>query len=96
MQKCTTKKRIPSLFNNRRDKVIIISEIIMLLRTPASKTRVMFKCNLSFEQTNKYITFLLSIKMIEKNKSADYLKYQSTLKGLDFAFKQQQILRMLT
>ena len=50
----------------RRDRLIIIGEIINITRKGSSKTQIMFKANLSFSQLNQYLSLLLKTSLLEK------------------------------
>jgi predicted transcriptional regulator len=51
-----------------------------------SKTRIMYKSNLSYDQLKSYIRILLDIGFLDKQSSIDRtnLTFQSTAKGLKF------------
>ncbi len=52
--------------SKRRDKLIIMSEIIEITKKGTSKTQIMFKANLSFSQLQQYISLLLNTGLIEE------------------------------
>jgi len=51
----------------RRDKLVIIAEIIDIARNGTSKTHIMFKANLSFSQLNQYLALLSQTALLEKS-----------------------------
>ena len=79
----------------RRDKIIIMAEIINLAKKGISKTHIMFKANLSFSQLNQYIEFLTNANLLEKITINGKTVYRATLKGLDFYQSEQQVIALL-
>jgi predicted transcriptional regulator len=77
---------------HRRDKLIILMEIIDIAKKETSKTRIMFKANLSYTQLNGYIDFLLHHNLLEKIVGKNKIAYKATYKGLDFYEKQETII----
>ncbi|MDH5267795.1 MAG: winged helix-turn-helix domain-containing protein, partial [Candidatus Bathyarchaeota archaeon] len=43
----------------KRNRLEIISEILQVAKNGAKKTHVMYQCNLSYRQTEKYLNHLL-------------------------------------
>ena len=82
----------------RRDKVEIIAECLDEGKSSTLKTHLMYRCNLSFNQSNDYIGFLLKVglfdaysKLTNKKldtypKKEDYsnLYFVTTEKGISF------------
>jgi predicted transcriptional regulator len=86
------------LMNNsskRRDKLVIMSEIVAIAKKGTSKTQIMFKANLSFSQLNQYLTLLSNTGLLQKNAFKGKVIFQATPKGLDFMDKQQQVFNVL-
>ena len=79
----------------RRDKIIIMAEIINLAKKGISKTHIMFKANLSFSQLNQYLEFLSSANLLEKISINGKTIYRATPKGLDFYSSEQQVIALL-
>ena len=79
----------------RRDKIIIMAEIISLAKKGISKTHIMFKANLSFSQLNQYIEFLSNANLLEKTTMNGKTVYRATPKGLDFYQSEQQVIALL-
>ncbi len=65
----------------KRGRLEITHEILKLCRTPSRKTRILYKCNLSFELLQKYIMSLLSKDLLAID--SDGL-FQTTEKGKGF------------
>jgi predicted transcriptional regulator len=79
----------------RRDKIIIMAEIINLAKKGISKTHIMFKANLSFSQLNQYLEFLTNANLLEKITINGKTVYHATQKGLDFYSREQQVIALL-
>ena len=79
----------------RRDKLVIMTEIIDIAKKGASKTQIMSKANLSFSQTNQYISILSQSSLLEKFTFNGKGFYKPTPKGIDFMEKQCQIIYLL-
>jgi predicted transcriptional regulator len=79
----------------RRDKLVIIAEIIDIAKNGASKTRIMFKANLSFCQLNQYLSALMETGLLEKQVVEGKEIYRATEKGLGFVEKQCEIINLL-
>ncbi len=80
----------------RRDKLIIMAEIIEIAKKGTSKTNIMFKANLSFAQLNQYLSLLSNAGMLKKSSSNEKVIFQSTPKGLEFMERQRQVLDLLS
>jgi predicted transcriptional regulator len=79
----------------RRDKIVIMAEIISLAKKGISKTHIMFKANLSFSQLNQYLESLSDAALLEKIAIGGKVVYKATPKGLDFYQSEQQIIALL-
>jgi predicted transcriptional regulator len=80
----------------RRDKLVIMAEIMEISKTRALKTQIMYKANLSFSQLNEYLKLLTKIKLLEKTVDENGKEiYRSTSKGKDFLLRQQEIMELL-
>ncbi len=79
----------------RRDKVDIIAEILEVVHNGASKTRIMYKVNLSFAVVNKYLEFMLNSDFLRKISFTNKTIYRSTEKGASFFCKYNQIIQLL-
>jgi predicted transcriptional regulator len=82
--------------SKRRDKLIIMSEIIEITKKSTSKTHIMFRANLSFTQLNQYISLLVDTGLIEKNMDDGRMAFQATPKGLEFLERQQSVIDLLS
>ena len=81
--------------SKRRDRLVIMAEIIGLAKKGISKTHIMFKANLSFSQLNQYIELLSNTALLEKISIDGKLVYRATEKGLEFLEKQQEAIDLL-
>jgi predicted transcriptional regulator len=79
----------------RRDKLIIMMDILNISKNQTSKTRIMSKANLSFSQLNEYIDFLVSHDLLEALSSGGKIGYKVTQKGREFIERQQIVIGML-
>jgi predicted transcriptional regulator len=82
--------------SKRRDKLIIMSEIIDITKKGTSKTQIMFKANLSFTQLQQYISLLLNTGLIKENTKDRRVIFQATSKGLEFLERQQSVIDLLS
>jgi len=81
--------------SKRRDRLVIIAEIIGLAKKGISKTHIMFKANLSFSQLNLYLDLLSNTSLLEKISINGKVVYKATEKGLKFLVKQQEAIDLL-
>jgi len=79
----------------RRDKLVIMAEIVGIAKKGTSKTHIMFKANLSFSQLQQYLALLSHTSLLEESAYNGRVIYKATQKGLEFMEKQQQIIDML-
>ncbi len=79
----------------RRDKLVIMTEILDIAKKGTSKTHIMFKANLSFSQLNQYLAILSQANLLEMSAFDGRDVYKPTQKGLEFMQKQQQIISLL-
>ena len=79
----------------RRDKLVIMAEIVCIAKKGTSKTHIMFKANLSFSQLNQYLKLLSHNSLLETSSCNGRVIYKATQKGLEFMERQQQVMNML-
>jgi|WetSurMetagenome_2_1015567.scaffolds.fasta_scaffold176716_1 predicted transcriptional regulator len=79
----------------RRDKLVIMAEIVGIAKKGTSKTNIMFKANLSFSQLNQYLTLLSNTGLLEKVSIQKKVVFRATAKGLEFMDKQQQVFNLI-
>ena len=73
----------------RRSSVDIMENILHVTNEGATKTRVMYKCNLSFKQLHAYLDLLISIELLKSvpprpGEKSDSNTYETTKKGQAF------------
>ena len=73
----------------KRNHFRIIAEILETAKDGAKKTRIMYRCNLSYRQTKKLVSHLLETELLTVGSS-----YHTTEKGLQF-LKAYQTLELL-
>ena len=79
----------------RRDKLVIMAEIISIAKNGTSKTHIMFKANLSFSQLNQYLQILSQTSLLDKSGYNGREIYKATQKGIEFMERQCQIINLL-
>lgn len=76
------------MVNVRRSEFEIIREILMLSRHGTKRTEILYQCNLSYTQLQKYLPFLIERDIMEeqhvKNNGNSGKLYKITQKGLTF------------
>ena len=81
--------------SKRRDKLVIMAEIMDITKTGALKTQIMYRANLSFSQLNGYLKLLTSNKLLEKTAANGKDIYKATPKGKDFLTRHGQVMELL-
>ncbi len=80
--------------NNRRSNFEIIADMLRL--GEAGKTEIMYSANMSYFQLQKYLNFLLQLKLIDKITVGNpIVTYRVTRKGLRLLRNIDNILQML-
>jgi predicted transcriptional regulator len=81
--------------SKRRDRLVIMAEIIGISKKGSSRTHIMFKANLSFSQLNQFLELLEKTALLEKISVNGKAVYHATQKGLEFLEKQQEVIDLL-
>ncbi len=81
--------------SKRRDKLVIMAEIMGISKNGALKTQIMYKANLSFSQLKEYLSLLTSNDLLSKNIRNGKEVYSATPKGKDFLAKHEEIMGLL-
>ena len=68
----------------KRGRLEIIYEILSLCRRPVRKTRILYRCNLSYDQLQKYLGYLISNGMLGSLEKEQKEFFQVTEKGKNF------------
>ena len=79
----------------RRDKLVIMTEIIGIAKKGALKTQIKSKANLSFTLLVKYLSILEENNLLEKFNSDGREIYRTTPKGMELIKRQQEIVDLL-
>ena len=67
--------------NNRRSSIEVIADMLRL--GEAGKTEIMYSANMSYQQLQKYLKYLLELKLIDKVTVGNpMVTYRVTEKGL--------------
>jgi len=67
---------------HRRDSTRVIYEILSLVKSGASKTQIVYRVNLNFQLTEKYISFLTAKGLVLKHDGERGLaRYEMTARG---------------
>jgi predicted transcriptional regulator len=78
-------------YHKRRDRFLIIAEILETAKPGALKTQIMYRANLSFTQLHAYLNFLLKIKLLDKTLENNRTRYRTTKKGANFIQQYREI-----
>jgi predicted transcriptional regulator len=68
----------------KRGRLEIIYEILSASRKPTQKTRILYGCNLSYDQLQKYLKYLDSHGLLSSNNNKGKEQFQTTEKGAEF------------
>ena len=80
--------------NNRRSNIEIIADMLRL--GEAGKTEIMYSANMSYFQLQKYLNFLLKLRLIDKVTVGNpTVTYRVTKKGLRLLRNIDSILQVL-
>lgn len=77
----------------RRSTIEIIGEILNLKR--AGKTKIMYRVNMSYEQTARYLPFLEDKGLIEKSERNGRFTYETTERGVNLLERIEGLLEEL-
>jgi predicted transcriptional regulator len=72
----------------------IINDILSVARHGERKTHIMYRANLSYDQLNEYLTFLVENKLVAKEVDDDNegaVVYKATQKGRQFLERYAQL-----
>jgi len=82
------------LMNNRRSNIEVIADMLRL--GEAGKTEIMYSANMSYFQLQKYLKFLLELRLIDKVAVGNpVVTYRVTRKGLKLLKSIDYILETL-
>ncbi len=81
-----------------RSRLKIINDILTVAKHGARKTHIMYRANLSYDQLNEYLAFLLDNGLIEKDADVEYegaVMYKVSNKGRQFLERYSQLQEIL-
>jgi predicted transcriptional regulator len=81
--------------SKRRDKLVIMAEIMNISKNGALKTQIMYKANLSYAQLKDYLKVLGETKLLEKTRNNGKEIYKATQKGKEFLDRHNQVMDLL-
>ena len=82
------------MLTNRRSSIEVIADMLRLGQ--AGKTEIMYSANMSYRQLQKYLKFLLELKLIDKVTLGNpMVTYRVTKKGLRLLRSIDSILEIL-
>ena len=90
-----TNSVFPQLRSNRRDHVLIVSDILSCAVRGVKKTELMYKAGLSSAQLNKYMHILVESELLETSDQERGLIFRTTVKGKDFLQAFGRLVRLL-
>lgn len=79
----------------RRGRFEIINEILTLCKTPTQKTHILYKCNLSYDQIQKYLSFLVENNLLTFFENEGKSFYRTTELGENFLEEHQRVVYFL-
>src|SRR5713226_7845369 len=65
----------------RRDGTRLIFDILSLACEGSSKTKIVYSANLNFPLAERYLSFLVEKRLIEKRTGPDFKVYETTQRG---------------
>jgi len=79
----------------KRGRLEIIREILTISRKPAKKTFILYRCNLSYSQLQKYLNYIISRNLLTNSKNDGKTFYIITEKGNEFLEEYERINNLL-
>ena len=80
----------------KRGRLEIIQEILKISHKPAKKTSILYRCNLSFSQLQKYLEYLISHNLLTNSKNDGKTFYLITEKGMKFLEEYERLNNLLS
>jgi predicted transcriptional regulator len=80
----------------KRGRFEIIYGILTVCRKPARKTRILYKCNLSYNQFQKYLEYLCTHNLLNNSKTDLKTVYHITDKGKEFLEEYERLNNLLS
>jgi len=79
----------------KRGRFKILCEILSISQTPTPKTHILYRCNLSYDQLQKYLRYLTDIGLLRTVQEQNRKCYQITEKGKEFLQRYNHLKRLL-
>jgi predicted transcriptional regulator len=83
------------LENNRRDRILILSDILSNANHGIGISELICRVGLSSTQTNKYMPLLLKSQLLETSVEKSRLLYKTTDKGKRFLEKTETLRKLI-
>ena len=71
-----------------------MAEMLSLCREPQTKTRIMYRTNLSYAGVERYLHQLLTLRLLEAHRSI--AKYSTTERGIEFLDRWAQLNHLIS
>lgn len=79
----------------RRDETTIIYDVLALAaREPATKTRIVYRCNLNFVKAQRLLDELIAASLLSEDGEEGRTRYRTTAQGASY-LRQFELLRSL-
>jgi predicted transcriptional regulator len=79
----------------RRNQLSIIADILLIAKTGALKTQIMYRANLSYTQLNRYINSLLNNNLLAQTTYDGKEFYIVTPKGNEFLQRHKELTQLI-
>jgi predicted transcriptional regulator len=78
---------------NHRNQTDLFAEILEQCKQPTVKTHIMYKVNLSYPSTMKFLSNLQNLQLLKFDETSR--KYKTTEKGLDYLKRYYELQKAL-
>lgn len=75
----------------KRGRLEIVREILSISRKPAKKTSILYRCNLSYSQLQKYLEYLISRGLLNNSTNNGKTVFTITEKGRAFLEEYERL-----
>jgi len=79
----------------KRGRFKIIYEILSISQTPTPKTHILYRCNLSHDQLQKYLKYLTNNGLLRTVQEKNREYYQITERGKEFLQRYDYLKQLL-
>lgn len=85
-------------YRGKRSDIDIIADILIEAKEDTMKTRIMYKCNLSYRQFKIHLNFLLKIGLLDShsNEKSNKQYFRTTSKGSKFLSEYSKIKALMS